>query len=186
MAWITASPQTRPGYISPAYPVLPYVGDASFHPRPGPYLKYTPLCASDPPLLRQYEIPTTRGHCNMAQAELRGSRYPGTCTDGRRTHTVTHRHDHRLLENVRPDRVAEEKLVGRLPHGRCYGTYRESGSPSGNANEQQIFSIGTTVLVIMATQMYGWDKHVWDMKRPELSTGRKVRQCTTCVTKLAF
>ncbi|KAJ8118631.1 hypothetical protein OPT61_g445 [Boeremia exigua] len=36
-----------------------------------------------------------------------------------------------------------------------------------------VFSIGTTVLVIMATQMYGWDKHVWDMKRPELSTGRK-------------
>ena len=27
----------------------------------------------------------------------------------------------------------------------------------------------------MATQLYGWDKHVWDMKLPELSTGRKVR-----------
>ncbi|KAJ4408722.1 hypothetical protein N0V91_002977 [Didymella pomorum] len=36
-----------------------------------------------------------------------------------------------------------------------------------------VFSIGTTVLVIMATQLYGWDKHVWDMKLPELSTGRK-------------
>lgn len=31
----------------------------------------------------------------------------------------------------------------------------------------------------MATQMYGWDKHVWDMRPPELSTGRKVRLCTT-------
>lgn len=38
----------------------------------------------------------------------------------------------------------------------------------------------------MATQMYGWDKHVWDMKLPELSTGRKVRPCATCVTKEAF
>jgi hypothetical protein len=49
-----------------------------------------------------------------------------------------------------------------------------------------VFSIGTTVLVIMATQLYGWDKHVWDMKLPELSTGRKVRPCTTCVTELVF
>ncbi|KAL1604452.1 hypothetical protein SLS59_003644 [Nothophoma quercina] len=36
-----------------------------------------------------------------------------------------------------------------------------------------VFSIGTTILVILATQNYGWDKHVWDMKLPELSTGRK-------------
>jgi hypothetical protein len=70
--------------------------------------------------------------------------------------------------------MAEEELVGRLPHGRCYGTYRESGAPSGDANEEQVFSIGTTILVILATQNYGWDKHVWDMKLPELSTGRKV------------
>jgi hypothetical protein len=49
-----------------------------------------------------------------------------------------------------------------------------SASPSGNADLPQIFSIGTTVLVIMATQMYGWDKHVWDMTGSEISTGRKV------------
>ena len=85
------------------------------------------------------------------------------------------------------DSMAEEELVGRLPHGRCYGRYRESESPSGDANEQQVFSIGTTILVILATQNYGWDKHVWDMKPPELSTGRKVRpHCATCVTELAF
>lgn len=42
------------------------------------------------------------------------------------------------------------------------------------------------MLVIMATQMYGWDKHVWDMKGAELSTGRKVRLCTTCVTEPVF
>jgi hypothetical protein len=52
--------------------------------------------------------------------------------------------------------------------------YQESRLPDDNTNEQQVFSIGTTVLVIMATQMYGWDKHVWDLKIPELSTGRKV------------
>jgi hypothetical protein len=46
--------------------------------------------------------------------------------------------------------------------------------PSGDTDERQVFSIGTTVLVIMATQMYGWDKHVWDMTRSEISTGRKV------------
>jgi hypothetical protein len=82
--------------------------------------------------------------------------------------------------------VAKEELVGRLPHGCCHGTYRQPGSPSGDANKQQVFSIGTTVLVIMATQMYGWDKHVWDMKIPELSTGRKVRPCTTCVTEVVL
>lgn len=42
------------------------------------------------------------------------------------------------------------------------------------------------MLVIMATQMYGWDRHVWDMKPALLSTGRKVRLCATCVTELAF
>ncbi|KAF2856275.1 hypothetical protein T440DRAFT_104161 [Plenodomus tracheiphilus IPT5] len=36
-----------------------------------------------------------------------------------------------------------------------------------------VFSIGTTVLVILATQLYGWDKHVWDLTVPELETGRK-------------
>ncbi|KAF2728728.1 integral membrane protein [Polyplosphaeria fusca] len=36
-----------------------------------------------------------------------------------------------------------------------------------------IFSIGTTVLVIMATQLYGWNVHVWDMKISQLETGRK-------------
>lgn len=122
----------------------------------------------------------------MAKAELHRPRYPWAWTDGRRTHTAAHCYDHRLSEIMGQDRMVEEELVGRLPHGHCHGMYRESGSPSGNANEQQVFSIGTTVLVIMATQMYGWDKHVWDMKPPELSTGRKVRPCTTCVTELAF
>ncbi|KAH7385700.1 hypothetical protein BKA66DRAFT_416168 [Pyrenochaeta sp. MPI-SDFR-AT-0127] len=36
-----------------------------------------------------------------------------------------------------------------------------------------IFSIGTTILVIMATQLYGWDKHVWDLTIAEMETGRK-------------
>lgn len=35
------------------------------------------------------------------------------------------------------------------------------------------FSIGTTILVIMATQLYGWDKHVWDLRPAEMETGRK-------------
>lgn len=36
-----------------------------------------------------------------------------------------------------------------------------------------VFSIGTTILVIMATQLYGWDKHVWDLTISEMETGRK-------------
>ncbi|KAF2704640.1 hypothetical protein K504DRAFT_461392 [Pleomassaria siparia CBS 279.74] len=36
-----------------------------------------------------------------------------------------------------------------------------------------IFSCGTTVLVIMATTMYGWNIHVWDLTIPLMETGRK-------------
>ncbi|KAF2869654.1 hypothetical protein BDV95DRAFT_608491 [Massariosphaeria phaeospora] len=36
-----------------------------------------------------------------------------------------------------------------------------------------IWSCGTTALVIMATQMYGWNLHVWDMKIPQMEAGRK-------------
>jgi hypothetical protein len=37
-----------------------------------------------------------------------------------------------------------------------------------------IFSVGTTVLVIMATQMYGWSMHVWDLTLLQQEAGRKV------------
>ena len=43
-------------------------------------------------------------------------------------------------------------------------------------------SAGTTVIVIMASQLYGWDRHVWDLKPHELMVGRQVRQCATRVT----
>ncbi|KAF2435248.1 integral membrane protein [Tothia fuscella] len=36
-----------------------------------------------------------------------------------------------------------------------------------------IFSIGTTVTVILATQKYGWNSHVWDLRKPTLEVGRK-------------
>ncbi|KAF2018532.1 hypothetical protein BU24DRAFT_458295 [Aaosphaeria arxii CBS 175.79] len=36
-----------------------------------------------------------------------------------------------------------------------------------------IFSAGTTALVILATQMYGWNVHVWDLKITQLEVGRK-------------
>ncbi|KAF2747294.1 hypothetical protein M011DRAFT_477368 [Sporormia fimetaria CBS 119925] len=36
-----------------------------------------------------------------------------------------------------------------------------------------IFSLGTTVLVILATQMYGWNVHVWDLQLHQMETGRK-------------
>jgi hypothetical protein len=41
---------------------------------------------------------------------------------------------------------------------------------------------GTTVIVIMASQLYGWDRHVWDLKPHLLMVGRQVRQCATRVT----
>ncbi|KAF1995916.1 hypothetical protein P154DRAFT_331548 [Amniculicola lignicola CBS 123094] len=36
-----------------------------------------------------------------------------------------------------------------------------------------IFSCGTTALVILATQTYGWNVHVWDLTFPQMETGRK-------------
>jgi len=36
-----------------------------------------------------------------------------------------------------------------------------------------LFSIGTTIIVILATKLYGWNVHVWDLKIPQLETGRK-------------
>ena len=37
-----------------------------------------------------------------------------------------------------------------------------------------IFSCGTTAIVIMATTMYGWDVHAWDLKPSKVEVGRKV------------
>ncbi|KAF2120678.1 hypothetical protein BDV96DRAFT_484506 [Lophiotrema nucula] len=48
-----------------------------------------------------------------------------------------------------------------------------------------IFSIGTTVVVIMATQLYGWNIHVWDSKIPQLETGRKVSMAAQTLFVLA-
>jgi hypothetical protein len=39
---------------------------------------------------------------------------------------------------------------------------------------KQIFSCGTTALVILATELYGWNVHVWDLRITQLETGRKV------------
>ncbi|KAF2477633.1 uncharacterized protein BDR25DRAFT_274930 [Lindgomyces ingoldianus] len=36
-----------------------------------------------------------------------------------------------------------------------------------------LFSCGTTALVIMATQLYGWNIHVWDLTIHQMETGRK-------------
>ncbi|PSN73295.1 hypothetical protein BS50DRAFT_568869 [Corynespora cassiicola Philippines] len=36
-----------------------------------------------------------------------------------------------------------------------------------------VFCCGTTTLVILATQMYGWNIHVWDLTIPQMETGRK-------------
>jgi hypothetical protein len=43
-------------------------------------------------------------------------------------------------------------------------------------------STGTTVIVIMASQLYGWDRHVWDLRPHEMVVGRQVRQCATRAT----
>ncbi|KAF5019202.1 hypothetical protein F66182_8807 [Fusarium sp. NRRL 66182] len=37
-----------------------------------------------------------------------------------------------------------------------------------------ITSIGVTVCVILAAQLYGWNIHVWDLKKSQAETGRKV------------
>ncbi|KAJ4257591.1 hypothetical protein NW762_008716 [Fusarium torreyae] len=37
-----------------------------------------------------------------------------------------------------------------------------------------VFGIGVTVCVILAAQLYGWNIHVWDLKKSQAETGRKV------------
>jgi hypothetical protein len=63
-----------------------------------------------------------------------------------------------------------------------------SAKVSGHTNIHQIFSIGTTVLVILASQVYGWDRHVWDALPSTLETGRKVSSalCNWCHFKLTL
>lgn len=36
-----------------------------------------------------------------------------------------------------------------------------------------VFSIGVTICVILACQIYGWDVHVWDLKPDVLTQGRQ-------------
>lgn len=36
-----------------------------------------------------------------------------------------------------------------------------------------VFGIGVTVCVILASQLYGWDVHVWDLKPGQLTQGRQ-------------
>ncbi|KAJ9418526.1 hypothetical protein QL093DRAFT_2386484 [Fusarium oxysporum] len=37
-----------------------------------------------------------------------------------------------------------------------------------------VFGIGVTVCVILAAQLYGWNIHVWDLKKSQAENGRKV------------
>lgn len=43
----------------------------------------------------------------------------------------------------------------------------------------QVFSVGTTVVVILATQKYGWNKHVWDLTYNQMEVGRQVSSPVT-------
>jgi len=54
---------------------------------------------------------------------------------------------------------------------------------SADADRNQIFSCLTTALVIMATQMYGWNIHVWDATIALLQNGRKVRNCRVSILR---
>jgi len=47
------------------------------------------------------------------------------------------------------------------------------------------FSCGTTAVVIMATQIYGWDIHVWDLTIAQMETGRKASMATQGLFVLA-
>ncbi|EOA82009.1 hypothetical protein ACJQWK_05362 [Exserohilum turcicum] len=48
-----------------------------------------------------------------------------------------------------------------------------------------IFSIGTTVVVIMASQLYGWDRHVWDLKPHQMMVGRQASMACQTLFVLA-
>jgi hypothetical protein len=66
-------------------------------------------------------------------------------------------------------------------------TLSNGNSSSGISNTSQIFNIGTCILVLLASQIYGWDRHVWDELPSTLSQGRKVSQplCNWCYCKLS-
>ncbi|OCL06638.1 hypothetical protein AOQ84DRAFT_343030 [Glonium stellatum] len=48
-----------------------------------------------------------------------------------------------------------------------------------------IFSAGTTALVILATQTYGWNIHVWDLTISQMETGRKASMAGQALFVLA-
>lgn len=45
----------------------------------------------------------------------------------------------------------------------------------------QIFGIGLTVCVILATSLYGWNTHVWDLTVEDIVPGRRVSFIAQCL-----
>ena len=70
--------------------------------------------------------------------------------------------------------MVEEELVGRLAYGRCCGTRNNKSEAQSGADSKQVFSAGTTVVVILSTQVYGWNVHVWDLMYSQMEVGRQV------------
>ena len=112
----------------------------------------------------------------MAEAQLCRPSHPGLYSHDCRAHIASYCNDSGFSPDVGARGMAEEGLVRRLPDVTCDGLYPGIGTTEiGDANTHQVFSIGTTILVIMASQLYGWDRHVWDLLPVTLEQGRKVR-----------
>lgn len=98
----------------------------------------SPRVLPSPPTFTHHEVTTTVGPHNLARTELLQPHHSGRWPDDYRTDIASSRCGCGLPADVYQDQLAQEVLVGRLPHDRCYGTDNLSDLPSGDANETYI------------------------------------------------
>ncbi|KAM0348628.1 hypothetical protein ACHAPU_004063 [Fusarium lateritium] len=83
-----------------------------------------------------------------------------------------HRGPTLLIVEITIVSVAILTLLARL-YVRIYKV-NKSGLDDWLMLAAMIFGVGVTVCVILASQLYGWSIHVWDLKMAQAETGRKV------------
>ncbi|KAF5666368.1 integral membrane protein [Fusarium heterosporum] len=83
-----------------------------------------------------------------------------------------HRGPTLLIVEITIASVAILTLLARL-YVRIYKV-NKSGLDDWLMLAAMVFGIGVTVCVILASQLYGWNIHVWDLRLAQAETGRKV------------